>query len=56
MAWWLILPFGIIGGIIFAVGNPETADAINEAVLPTLQTIADKLKELAIDFIKREIL
>ena len=50
------IAIGFVGGIMFFGAYPEQAQAINDAVQPTIEDIANKLKDALVDFTKTEIL
>ena len=37
------LVMGIIIGIVFSVAFPEVAQTINDAIMPTIQSISEKI-------------
>ncbi len=45
MSWLIVLPIGIIIGILFSSAYPDMASAINETVFPPLQAAGDILAE-----------
>lgn len=55
MTWIIYIPVGITIGIMFSAAYPESAIAINDALLPTIQAIGEKIKEIAVDLIKENV-
>ena len=51
MSWMIVLPAGVIIGILFSSAFPDMASGINEAVSPPLQSLGellvDKIKDTA---------
>ena len=48
MSWWIILPIGIVAGMIYSVSNTEQAQTIVNAIMPVLT----KLGEIATEIIR----
>lgn len=45
MSWIVVLPVGIILGILFSSAYPEMASGINEVVSPPIQAVGESLTD-----------
>ncbi len=52
MSWIIYLPIGLVIGVMFSVAYPESAQGINDAVAPTVQSFSEsalsKVKDMAL--------
>ena len=56
MTWIIYTVIGVIGGILFGVAEPETAQTINNSILPTLENIGYGIKNYGIEILKDQFL
>jgi hypothetical protein len=55
LTWFIYIPVGVAIGIMFSSAYPESAQGINDALLPTVQSIGEKLKDILVDIVKDNV-